>query len=103
MFLQMAFHLALFATLVFIASAHGQVVSTTLMPSPTGRFIVGRTVLFWTDETRHEEGLPQRDVARELAAFVYYPTSVRTNYADYYPGLRDIKERDRCSIVFRKS
>jgi len=57
------------------------------LPDPTGSFSVGRSVFFWTDESRREEAVPGTNKPRELAAFVYYPAEAGSAFADYFPGL----------------
>ena len=57
------------------------------LPGPSGPFSVGRSVFFWTDESRREEAVPGANKPRELAAFVYYPAEHSGELADYFPGL----------------
>lgn len=70
--------------LAFLGSiAHGQ----TRLPAPTGNFSVGRTVLFWVDQSRHEQADAEGRRPRELAAFFYYPAEATGQTTDYFPGL----------------
>jgi hypothetical protein len=57
------------------------------LPAPTGPFSVGRSVFFWTNESRREEAVPGANKPRELAAFVYYPAEAGSMFAEYFPGL----------------
>jgi predicted dienelactone hydrolase len=65
----------------------GQESSSFFLPKPTGPYAVGRTILWWTDQSRREAALSSVDVRRELVAFVYYPADATGVNADYYPGL----------------
>src|SRR5688572_31157637 len=85
----MRFLFALFVITGVIAAMPQQAPS---LPSPSGRYAVARTAIYWTDRNRSEVFTALADDYRELTAFIWYPTrSSQTNYATYLP------ESDRLS------
>ena len=85
--MKVASRLILIALSIFGPILLGQESSSSFLPKPTGPFAVGRTILWWTDQSRREDALPSVDVRREVVAFVYYPANASGVNADYYPGL----------------
>jgi hypothetical protein len=69
--LNVGFRIACF--LVLTGFAHGQAdKSSVTLPSPTGRFAIGRVTLHWTDSSRVEP-LSAEHRNRELTLDVWYP------------------------------
>lgn len=60
------------------------------LPSPTGRFAVGRVAYDWTDAGRTDPLAPRPGTARELSVWLWYPVSRadarRGHLAGYAPG-----------------
>jgi hypothetical protein len=61
---------------------------TTAVPSPTGRFAVGRTVREWTDPTRVDPYAADPAEPRSLVTWIWYPRGPSTDepVADYLPA-----------------
>ena len=60
----------------------------TRLPAPTGKYAVGRAEYDWIDTTRMDEMAPQKDVKRELLAWIWYPAATTKKLhklADYMP------------------
>ncbi|GIH67121.1 hypothetical protein Msi02_79380 [Microbispora siamensis] len=58
------------------------------LPAPTGEYGVGRTMREWTDTNRTDTLAPRPGLPRELAVWIWYPTSrgTRGPRAPYTPG-----------------
>jgi pimeloyl-ACP methyl ester carboxylesterase len=85
--MSLAFRVVLFVFSVVAPILLGQQVTHFFLPAPTGPFPVGRSIFYWTDQSRRENVSPQANLSREVAAFVYYPAEGTGEYAEYYPGL----------------
>ncbi len=60
----------------------------TRLPTPTGKFAVGRTEYVWTDTTRKDMMVPQPSTKRELIAWIWYPAATskkNEKFAAYLP------------------
>jgi hypothetical protein len=66
----------------------GRTVMTTAVPSPTGRFAVGRTVRELTDPTRVDPYAADPAEPRSLVTWIWYPRGPSTDepVADYLPA-----------------
>lgn len=79
-----------FATItVFASSLLGQEKPPYNLSKPTGAFAVGRTLMWWTDQSRRETAVPG-DHPRGLQVLAYYPANTTSVHAEYYPGLADL-------------
>jgi predicted dienelactone hydrolase len=91
---------AALASIVFAHLFSGQEKFLYALPKPTGPFAVGRTMVWWTDQSRREEAVPGA-MRRELGAFIYYPASATEKHADYYPGLTQLGPIPQTKILER--
>jgi dienelactone hydrolase len=60
----------------------------TTLPSPTGRFAVGRTMYVWSDPAHDDPMAPQPGTKRELLAWIWYPAGPQKpsqTIAEYFP------------------
>jgi len=60
-----------------LAVSVGQSSRQVTLPSPTGPYRVGRTLVYWTDETRVDPFAPNRSTHRELPVLIWYPANPR--------------------------
>jgi fermentation-respiration switch protein FrsA (DUF1100 family) len=97
--MKVASHLISIALSIFGPILLGQEGSSFFLPKPTGPFAVGRTILWWTDQSRREDALPLVDARREVVAFVYYPANATGINADYYPGLTGLGPVPETKII----
>jgi dienelactone hydrolase len=61
----------------------------TTLPSPTGRFAVGRTMYVWSDPAHDDPMAPQPGTKRELVAWLWYPAGPQKpsqTIAEYFPS-----------------
>jgi len=61
------------------------------LPKPTGRYAVGRTIVLWTDSSRHENPALSTGPPRHIPAYIYYPALPGTKTANYHPRLSAVK------------
>jgi len=69
----------------YVASRAAQPVT---LPSPTGPYKVGRTLVEWTDSARTDQLAPQPGKPRELSVWLWYPgvPGPGAQHAPYTPG-----------------
>lgn len=61
----------------------------TRLPTPTGKFAVGRTEYIWTDTTQIDKMAPQPGTKRKLLAWIWYPAAASKKheaFATYLPA-----------------
>jgi platelet-activating factor acetylhydrolase isoform II len=60
----------------------------TTLPSPTGRFAVGRTMFTWVNESQTDELAPSPETKRIVVAWIWYPSVVGSSAApaEYLPA-----------------
>ena len=90
---------SIWTVVIFAPILFGQEKSYAL-PKPTGPFAVGRTIFWWTDQSRREEATPGEG-HREVGAFVYYPADATGTRAPYYPDLTGLGSVPETKILER--
>lgn len=68
------------------------------LPSPHGRFAVGRRAFFWTDPSRAED-TGRGPQPRGIAASVFYPAIANGHIAPYYPGLAGLTSAPETAVL----
>lgn len=91
-------------------SVNGQTLSTNRiveLPTPTGKYAIGRTSFHWTDASRPEAITDDLNDHRELIVTVWYPTDSATGQtAPYMDNLEKIAEAgaiDKLRVTFIRS
>src|ERR1700683_1817906 len=61
---------------------------STVLPEPSGPFVVGRAMYDWVDNARTDSLAPVAGQKRELIVWIWYPAAVKTpvRLADYQPA-----------------
>lgn len=75
----------------------------TILPTPTGPSVVGRTTYVWSDRAHFDPMAPQPGAKRELAAWIWYPAAPGQPpqaAADYFPWRTTIGGQDHGIMAF---
>src|SRR3954454_5039896 len=88
------------ATVVLTQIALTQDKPSYALPEPTGRFAVGRTIEWWTDQGQPHDSTSE-DHERELQAIIYYPANATSKRAEYYPGLTGLGRLSETKLLAR--
>jgi dienelactone hydrolase len=62
---------------VLLASMWVDHTRSTMLPTPTGRFAVGRSTYVWSDTARSELMAPEPGAKREVFAWIWYPATAQ--------------------------
>ncbi len=89
------------ARVAFLAGSAGSamLLAQVTLPAPHGEFAVGRTALFWADQSRLEDAIPEANKPREIAAFFYYPAVANGEPAQYFPGLAGLESAPETRVL----
>jgi pimeloyl-ACP methyl ester carboxylesterase len=77
----------------------------TILPTPTGRFAVGRAMYIWSDATQAELMAPQPGTKRELLAWIWYPAVPQRpsqSMNDYLPAAWRRADEDQRGVLLTK-
>src|SRR5690348_7213617 len=88
------------ATVVLSHAVLAEDKSSYALPKPTGQFLVGRTIEWWTDHDLREQATLEGH-ERELQATIYYPANGADKHAAYYPGLTGLGRVPETKLLAR--
>lgn len=73
------------------------------LPKPTGSFLVGRQLFYWTDESRPETITDDPNDKRKMFVQLWYPAQERDNASTsvYFPDLEELQARHPNLTVLR--
>ncbi len=79
---------AVFAVAVLLGSLWLDHTRETTLPTPTGKFVIGRTMCVWSDAAQSNTVVKQPRTHRELVAWIWYPAVTRrpAQRVDYLPA-----------------
>ena len=69
------------------------------LPPPTGSYSVGTTILYLTDQSRHEDAVSNPQARRELVVQVWYPALPSNNRLAPYRRLKETRFRNSYQSV----